>query len=73
MTTFVDEINNLSTQIATAAEEQSSVTQELSRNMSAINEIVGELDTHGQLALKDAEEIADVNNQLVSIVNRFKL
>jgi len=73
MTDFVDEINNLSTQIATAAEEQSSVTQELSRNMSAINEIVGELDNNGRQAVTDAENIADVKNQLVAIVNRFKL
>ena len=73
MTNFVDEINNLSTQIATAAEEQSSVTQEISRNMSAINEIVGELDSNGQQVVKDAADIGEVKNQLVAIVNRFKL
>lgn len=73
MTNFVDEINNLSTQIATAAEEQSSVTQELSRNMTAINDIVGELDTNGQKVLTDAENITEVKNQLVTIVSRFKL
>lgn len=70
---FVDDINDLSTQIATAAEEQSSVTQELSRNMSAINDIVGELDANGQQAFRDAEEISRVNKQLESIVDRFKL
>lgn len=73
MTEFVTEINDLSTQIATAAEEQSSVTQELSRNMSAINDIVGELDSNGQQALEDAHSIADINAHLSSIVNRFKL
>ncbi|NRF25398.1 methyl-accepting chemotaxis protein [Vibrio coralliilyticus] len=73
MTDFVTEINDLSTQIATAAEEQSSVTQELSRNMSAINDIVGELDSNGQQALEDAHSIADINAHLSSIVNRFKL
>ena len=73
MTRFVDDINALSTQIATAAEEQSSVTQELSRNMTAINEIVGELDTNGQQALRDAEEVANINDQLIAIVGRFKL
>ncbi|SHO57317.1 methyl-accepting chemotaxis protein [Vibrio quintilis] len=73
MTRFVDEINDLSTQIATAAEEQSSVTQELSRNMSAINDIVRELDTNGQQVNHDAQEISDVNQQLSSIVGRFKL
>jgi len=73
MTDFVDEINNLSTQIATAAEEQSSVTQELSRNMSAINEIVGELENNGQKVVTDAENITQVKDQLVAIVKRFKL
>lgn len=69
---FVDDINDLSTQIATAAEEQSSVTQELSRNMSAIGKIVSELDDSGHSALKGAEDVAAMNNQLVDIVNRFK-
>jgi len=73
MTQFVTDINDLSTQIATAAEEQSSVTQELSRNMTAINDIVGELDNNGQTALEDAQNISDMNHKLTSIVGRFKL
>ncbi|NOI68616.1 methyl-accepting chemotaxis protein [Vibrio sp. 99-8-1] len=73
MTQFVGDINDLSTQIATAAEEQSSVTQEVSRNMSAISEIVGELDTNGKEALSESENIATVNHQLIDIVGRFKL
>jgi methyl-accepting chemotaxis protein len=73
MTTFVDDINGLSTQIATAAEEQSSVTQELSRNMTAISDIVTELDNNGQQALENAESISEVNQKLVEIVGRFKV
>ncbi|MGY3569580.1 methyl-accepting chemotaxis protein [Vibrio paucivorans] len=73
MTQFVTEINDLSTQIATAAEEQSSVTQELSRNMTAINDIVGELDSNGQQALEEANNISEMNQKLTSIVGRFKL
>ena len=73
MTTYVTEINSLSAQIATAAEEQSSVTQELSRNMSALNDIVGELDSNGQQTLADMENIASVNSKLVNIVGRFRL
>ncbi|PWI33857.1 methyl-accepting chemotaxis protein [Vibrio albus] len=73
MTTYVTEINTLSAQIATAAEEQSSVTQELSRNMSALNDIVGELDSNGQQTLTDMENIAAVNSKLVNIVGRFRL
>ncbi|NUW67096.1 methyl-accepting chemotaxis protein [Vibrio coralliilyticus] len=73
MTNFVDDINNLSTQIATAADEQNSVTQELSRNISAIHDIVGELDENGQRTLKDAEDITQINRQLMSIVDRFNV
>ena len=73
MTEFVSEINDLSTQIAAAAQEQNSVTQELSRNMTAINDIVGELDNNGKQALEDAHSIADINTRLSDIVGRFKL
>lgn len=73
LTHFVDEINDLSSQIATAAEEQSSVTQEVSRNMNAISEIVSNLDSNGQQVNRNAEDIANVNDQLISIVKRFKL
>ncbi|MDN3681018.1 methyl-accepting chemotaxis protein [Vibrio tapetis subsp. quintayensis] len=73
MTEFVTDINDLSTQIATAAEEQSSVTQELSRNMTAISDIVGELDSNGQQALEEAQNISDMNQKLTGIVGRFKL
>jgi methyl-accepting chemotaxis protein len=73
MTSFADEINDLSSRIAASAEEQSSVTKELNRNMTAINDIVGELDTNGQQVLLDAEEITNINSQLASIVGRFKL
>ncbi|WCE32587.1 methyl-accepting chemotaxis protein [Vibrio sp. SCSIO 43137] len=73
MTQFVGDINDLSTQIATAAEEQSSVTQEVSRNMSAISDIVSELDTNSKEALAESETIASVNSSLAAIVGRFKL
>ncbi|WP_319024250.1 methyl-accepting chemotaxis protein [Vibrio navarrensis] len=73
LTRFVNEINDLSSQNATAAEEQSSVTQEVSRNMNAISEIVSNLESNGQLVNRNAEDIANVNDQLISIVKRFKL
>ncbi|WPC76215.1 methyl-accepting chemotaxis protein [Vibrio porteresiae] len=73
MTTSIEDINNLSTQIATATEEQRSVTHELSRNMTAISEMVGEIDKGGKVTQTEAEELAIVNGQLIKIVNRFKL
>jgi methyl-accepting chemotaxis protein len=45
----VGQINNLSTQIATAAEEQSAVTEEINRNMVQIRHMVDELVRSGQV------------------------
>ena len=73
MTGIVSEINNLSTQVATAAEEQSNVTHEVSKNMTAINEIVGELDNNGKQALAELNSIDDINQQLTEIISRFKV
>lgn len=73
MTEIVSEINNLSTQVATAAEEQSNVTLEVSKNMTAINEIVGELDINGKQAFAEIHSIDDINQKLTDIVSRFKV
>ncbi|PHR81293.1 MAG: methyl-accepting chemotaxis protein [Colwellia sp.] len=73
MTGIVSEINNLSTQVATAAEEQSSVTHEVSKNMTAINDIVGELDNNGKQALAELNSIHGINQQLTEIISRFKV
>ncbi|MGX9416109.1 methyl-accepting chemotaxis protein [Vibrio sp. WJH972] len=73
MNHYVEDIDNLSVQIATAAEEQSYVTQDLSKNMTAINDMVNQLDLNGKAALSEAEHIATVNSRLSKIVNSFKL
>ena len=69
---FIGDISALSTQIATAAEEQSCVTKEVSRNMSAISEIVHGLDKSGQDSLENTASIEQTNNALVNIVSRLK-
>ena len=73
LTEHVTGINDLSVQIATAAEEQSSVTQEISRNMNALNNIVNELNRNGEQALVQTSDISRVNEQLIAIVDTFKL
>jgi methyl-accepting chemotaxis protein len=69
----VNEINDLNTQIATAAEEQSSVSGEITRNMSAISEMANELSINGDASLRQTINLATANSQLRAMVGQFKL
>ena len=69
----VNQINDLNCQIATAAEEQSSVSDEISRNMSAICEMANELSMNGETNVQQTENLAHSNQELKSIVAKFKL
>lgn len=73
MASYIDDINDLSTQIATAAEEQSSVTHGVSESMNELNQIVTELDEIGSRTLSGMNDITRVNQQIVSTISRFKL
>ncbi|WED23747.1 methyl-accepting chemotaxis protein [Vibrio sp. JC009] len=73
MSGHVNEIDQLATQIATAAQEQSAVTHEVSQNMNAINLIVTELDQSGQSTVDEVSKIEHINADLVKIVDQFKL
>ncbi len=70
---YVNEINQLSEQIATAAEEQSCVTKEVSANMSAISDMVVKLDASGQQTHNDTISLEQINSKLNAIVGQFKL
>lgn len=69
----VTNINDLNIQIATAAEEQSSVTDEITRNMTSIRAIVHELDESGKRTSTEAINLESANEQLKSVVAKFKL
>ena len=73
MTGSIVEINDLSSQIATASEEQSSVTEEVNRNMTNIREMVHELTQSGQATLDSTQNLAAANAQLNTLVSKFKL
>ena len=73
MTNFIIHINDLNTQIATASEEQSAVTEEVNRNMTNISEMVQELTRSGQETLDSTQNLASANSQLDSLVKKFKL
>jgi methyl-accepting chemotaxis protein len=73
MASAVSRIHDLSAQIATAAEQQSAVTEEINQNMVAIRHMVDELVNSGQQADKSTEALLSSNNRLVELVNRFKV
>ncbi|MCG6282761.1 methyl-accepting chemotaxis protein, partial [Vibrio diabolicus] len=64
MVNFINEINDLSTQIATAAEEQSSVTHGVSQSMNELNLIVSELDDIGSRTSQGMGDITQVNQRI---------
>lgn len=66
-------INDLSTQIAAAAEEQSAVSEEINRNMVAVQHIVEELVAGGSESERSTSALADSNAKLIAVVRRFKL
>ena len=69
----VTNINDFNTLIATAAEEQSSVAADITRNMSTISEMVAELSINGEASANETTNLATANSQLKSVVGKFKL
>ncbi|MGL4505753.1 MAG: methyl-accepting chemotaxis protein, partial [Aeromonas sobria] len=73
MADAVVQINDLGTQIATAAEEQSRVTEEINRNMVTIRDMVNLLVDNGQNTEQSSATLLESNRQLVALVHRFKV
>ncbi len=73
MTRSVVHINDLSTQIATAAEEQSAVAEEINRNMVAVRHVVDELVESGVSVDRSTESLLGTNARLTALVNRFRV
>jgi len=71
VTTSVTTINDMSTQIATAATEQSSVTEEINRNVYAIQEIVNELTQSSKTTSSVSQHLAGRGQNLGDLVGQF--
>jgi methyl-accepting chemotaxis protein len=69
----VSHINSLSTQIATAAEQQSAVTEEINRSMVQIRHMVEELVHSGQASELNTRQLLEANNRVSAIMGRFKV
>lgn len=69
----ITSINDMSTQIATAATEQSSVTEEITRNVYQIQSIVNSLTEGSSEAEKIARGVLIEGNKLNQLVGQFKI
>ncbi|MGL4756948.1 MAG: methyl-accepting chemotaxis protein, partial [Aeromonadaceae bacterium] len=64
---------DMSTQIATAAEEQNKVTDEITRNIHEIKALANQLTTDADMSAQQAQEQEILANTLNQQVARFKL
>ncbi|MBW3696930.1 methyl-accepting chemotaxis protein [Vibrio sp. T187] len=73
VTDSVVEINDLNTLMATAAEQQSQVTGEVSRNMSAIQDMIQQLNINASETTSVSDELRATSSTLSDVVGRFKV
>jgi len=73
ITQSVDTINQMNTQIATASEEQSSVSQEIQRNVINIQTIAEETAEGAEQTSQASEEVANLGKQLNVLVGQFRV
>jgi methyl-accepting chemotaxis protein len=69
----VEQITGMNTQIASAAEEQSSVTEEINRSIVSINEVAEQSSTGAQQTAQASDDLARLAEQLKGLVGRFKV
>lgn len=69
----VDRINDMSTHIATAAEEQNAVAEEINSNIVSINNMSHDTSVGAQQTAQASDDLAQLATQLQSLVNQFRV
>lgn len=69
----VSQINTMSTQIATAAEEQSVVTDDMNQSIVRINDMAAQNASGAEQALQSGQELAEIVSELEGLVGRFRV
>ena len=65
-------INDMNMHIATAAEEQNAVSEEINRNLVAIQQIVEQLNLATDESDETTRHVATTGQQLKDLVSRFR-
>jgi len=66
-------INDLNTQIASAAEEQSATTEEINRNITNIRDMAEQTEVGAQQASSVSDELSRLAAELQQVVGRFRV
>ncbi|MCG3865243.1 MULTISPECIES: CHASE3 domain-containing protein [unclassified Photobacterium] len=66
-------INDMNTQSANASEEQSTTTEEINRNMEAVNVISQQSAQSVNETVKSTQELSDLSAQMHHIIRQFKV
>ncbi|NOX09563.1 MAG: methyl-accepting chemotaxis protein [Gammaproteobacteria bacterium] len=66
-------ITDMNTQIASAAEEQSAVTEEINQNVANIKEVADQTSAGAQQTASASAELARLSAQLQSLMGQFKM
>ena len=68
----VQRINDMAAQIATACEEQSSVTEEIARNITDIRDLSNEAATCSSQSMLASQQLSGLSKTLAELVGRFR-
>ena len=69
----VQRINDMAAQIATACEEQSSVTEEIARNISDIRDLSNEAARTSEQSTRASQHLSELSHGLAQLVGRFRV
>lgn len=69
----VQRINDMAAQIATACEEQSSVTEEIARNISDIRDLSNDAAANSASSMQASQQLSALSQTLAALVGRFQV
>ncbi len=68
-----DKVVDIVTQVAAASEEQSSASEEISRNIEAINAVTGQSSSGIQQVAKASQDLSQLTVNLEALISKFKI